>query len=119
MTLEVAEEYDVVTDSLKLMNLAACNRCGDFMKRRNGLHRRIGVRCRMLAQGILTRQDVDKVKEILRGDLEALIRIMAAHYQKPVPDWDEAVLESIVELPGEFGSVLARLPGLLAERALL
>ena len=113
------DEYAALGDPHKLYRMAACNRCGDFMSDRNVIFRKVGRKCRMLAQRILKGDELDKAKELLRHDLKSLMRLHADHRNAQIPDWDEAILESILSKPSEFGNVLGRLPALFSQEAML
>jgi hypothetical protein len=119
--LDVDDSYADLGDPNKLYRLASCTRCGDFMSERNRLFRLVGKQARLLVQGRrdLTGEDLEKVREVLRHDLKDIMRLHAAHLSMPVPDWEEAILDSIMDNPGEFGNVLNKLAQMAREPMLI
>lgn len=110
LKLHFDDEYAKLRDPFGLMRLAACNRCGDYRAKRRGLLMDLHRLCCIAAGS-------EKGKEACARGIEAALRAyseMFAQYQVSTPpEFDSAILESVMSKPTEYAHVLGTIRTLI------
>jgi hypothetical protein len=119
MTLTVDDEYAAAGDTLKLLPLAACNHCSDYLMQRRKVLDPLGRICKRMAQDLVPNDQKEKTKEVLEGLLKRYMRMMADFRGVAVPDWDAGVLEAVLANPANYVSVLSHMPTMFEQQRLL
>lgn len=115
LSLSVDDDYAAAGDPAKLYPMAACNRCNDYETAR----RRLFYRMSKVLALLRVAQGEEKLVELMRCLLKRYMRLVADHLRQPVPDWDEAILEAILSKPDRASDVIARIPAMFRQEALL
>jgi hypothetical protein len=101
LTLHIAEDYDEVGDSLKIMKLAACNRCADLKTRIRRLEGDLSKECGML----LTKPHFtikDRIKSRLAALSRAYLNTISNWLNREPAQWEETILEDMLENPNKL-----------------
>jgi hypothetical protein len=127
LTLEVADDFHefgtmtLETDkgSMKLADLAACNRCADYRVERRRVFDRIKIQCMDLLTGAVKKEGLPKARETLTNLVKRYMRLLADFKEVPMPDWDEAIVDGIMEKPGNYALIMALVPRMFAQPTLV
>lgn len=119
ITLTIDDLYAATRDHLGLIPLACCNFCGDFYTERRLLFEKIRKNALMLLSGVVKKDDKPKSHEILSALMKRYMRLLADFKGVPVPDWDEQIVDHIMQSPGNYSEVLSRIPMMLSQPTLL
>lgn len=113
LTLEVDDEYSRLGDPLKLLRLAACNRCADLKTKQ----RRIEGRLEYLTSLLLikkTETEMENFKRSMERTAKDYLRLICEFLRVDYVDWDEAILDALMiapapPKPSNLGSVVRRM----------
>ncbi len=119
LVLEIDDDYAALGDPFKLMQLASCNRCGDFREKRRKLMEQIKFNCMMLLGGGIKKEALPKTREILVGQIQRYMRLLAEFKDQNVPDWDSALIDDIMEKPGNYALILGQVPKMFQQPSLV
>ncbi len=107
-------------DKFKLLLLAACDTCADYRVRRRIIVERLKWICTALAcKQITAQEDLERVRKNLKTLLIRFILNQAKYRQVDVPEFDEEMLETLMNNPARLGAVLSLVPGMLRKEATL
>lgn len=115
LRLQVDGEYAALGDPYKLLKLASCNRCADY---RVSMRKVVDQIKRVAMERLVASHDEETTKrarETLTVLLKKMMRLMSDYRRTNMPDWDEGIVDSILNDPSQFGRVLGRLPLLFRE----
>jgi len=113
--LQIAEEYATLErkDPFKLIEKAACNRCGDYHMSRIYLLDKVKAVSEDMIQG-MPKDKLPKAREVLTVLFKRYMRLISEFRRVPMPDWDDHIVEAVMNAPRSFGSVFHRIPALFA-----
>jgi hypothetical protein len=103
------DDYAAIGDQFKLLPKVACNRCADFRVKKRQLFQRIDDAVRLMR--LIPGREIDtkeKAKDAVRLMLQQWFRMLATHRKCRVPEWDEEILNVIVENPQELWNAISR-----------
>lgn len=103
--LQISEAYHKTGDSLRLVSLAACDRCADLRTRRSKLHRAFE---RVCANLIIDPKDSEVRKaayEAFTGLTKGYIRLICEWFNVTIP-WEEQMVDGLMHRPQMLGAVL-------------
>jgi hypothetical protein len=110
ITLTIDDSYNAVSDPMKLIPLASCNRCSDLRVERRVLEKKIEFICMM--RHLDKKLALSKFAEH-RAALEKLCQqyanMIARWHNKEGMAWDDACLDQIMEQPKQWSDVVSRL----------
>lgn len=109
LTVEIDAEYSALGDPLKILGLAACNRCADLRVERRTLESRISFLCEMISQ-LSGKPDQDtraKWREALTALTKRYARMVAAWLKATAPAWDEESVNLLMEQPSDCNKILS------------
>lgn len=111
IVVEIDDAYAELGDYLKLIPMATCNRCADYVTRRNRLSGKIFKTCNVLIVASNTTKPA-KLADAKRFAFDNLC-ILTKAYARVVADfygcnywWDEEFVRSLMESPGHAGTHL-------------
>ncbi len=127
LSLEVADDFHefgtmtLETDkgSMKLADLASCNRCADYRVERRRIFDRIKIQCMDLLGGAVKKENLPKTRDALTGLVKRYMRLLSEHKEVPMPDWDEAIVDGIMEKPGNYALIMALVPKMFQQPTLV
>lgn len=100
--------YDTIGDPLKLLPLAACDRCADLRERRRKLEEMIKRTCERMT--MKKGEELDKFKSAARITLTTLTksysRLAADWCRSNMPLWDEECVNAIMDSPKRWNMAL-------------
>jgi hypothetical protein len=111
LVLQVDPDYIGLGDYLKLIPLAACDRCADLREKRRSLEEKIRRICIRLTQltGPPRYKAAEQSKEPLRVLTQAYSRMIADWLNASHPAWDSECVELMVDRPDQYGRILSQL----------
>lgn len=111
ITLTIDDSYNTLADPLKILPLACCNACADVRVLKRNLEKRIAHICNQLI--FSTRKadaaSTDKARTALTHWTKEYAKMIVQLHGKDGCCWDEAVVETILASPNQWGEVLGRL----------
>lgn len=110
ISVTVDDDYAKLGDPYKILPLACCNRCGDLREQRRALTDR--VRRAANAFGAIhhpSENTVESARKGIGGLCKKYAELIAEWHNKDGCCWDEAVVETILANPNQWGEVLGRL----------
>lgn len=120
LRLIVDEDYGGMGDPNKLYRLAACDSCADYRQRRRQTFGKLKWICELLATNqVHGDEELARVRKNLKTLLMRYIVNLAKHRGQDPPDWDEAILEGLMNRPASLGSVLGTIAGMIKQERLL
>lgn len=120
LRLIVDEDYGTLGDPRKLYRLASCDSCADYKQRRRQTFGKLKWLCELLATGQVRGDDeLARVRKNLKTLLLRYMVNLAKHRRLEPPDWDEAILDSLMNRPASLGSVLTTISGMIKQERLL
>lgn len=104
LTLKVDAEYQRLGDPHKLLGLAACNRCADFIVERNTVTTSIRVVCVELVskRGMWSSEYEQVVREALFKRVNRYMRLLASHNGYDAPELDPAIVDRMIHRPAHY-----------------
>jgi hypothetical protein len=118
ITLDVDDEYDAIGDPLKLLPLAACNRCADLRVERRSLERKVNFICMMRHLDPKIRESrMDHHRQMLESLLKQYANMIARWHGMSGMCWDDAALDDIMERPDLWNKNLQTLWKMFAENS--
>ncbi|MGC1452938.1 MAG: hypothetical protein WA830_23150 [Candidatus Sulfotelmatobacter sp.] len=111
ITVSIDDDYAALGDPLKLLPLAACNRCADLRVLRRTLEKKVAILCGRLifSSGKLDASALSKAKTGLAHWTREYARMIARWHSLEGLCWDEAIVEQLMEKPDTWGDALGRL----------
>lgn len=120
LRLIVDEDYGGMGDPKKFYKLAACDPCADYRQRRRQTFGKLKWICELLATNqVQGEEELARVRKNLKTLLMRYIVNLAKHRGQDPPDWDEAILEGLMNRPASLGSVLGTIAGMIRQDKLL
>lgn len=121
LNLTIDDDYGALGDPFRLIPLAACNHCADFRSKRRVVYQTMKKITWILIAGMVKRgtEEYEQSKDSIRQLCKRYLRLIADYRKLPIPDWDEAILESILSQPTKWQETLGRMNGMFAQQALL
>lgn len=111
ITIEIDDEYSKLGDPLKIIGLAACNRCADLRVEKRNLEAKIRFTCMMRAASLKKPSETQDQKA--RGVLESLTKkyanMIARWHHKDGMAWDEECVNLLMEKPAQWGIIIGEL----------
>jgi hypothetical protein len=104
---------------IKMADLSACNRCADFRVERRKIFDRIKFNCMMIFGGAVPKEGIPLKREALEILIKRYMRLLADHKNAPIPDWDNALVDDMIEKPGNYSLILAQIPKMFAQPTLV
>lgn len=102
LTLWVAEDYNELGDPMKLMKLAACNRCADIKTAQRKLEAAISKEC-----GLLLNRPDEKTRTKIKTSLCLLTRsyleVISDWLNRQTAQWEEAIVDDMMARPNSVG----------------
>lgn len=110
ITLEIDDSYSEISSPVKLLPLAACNRCADLRVERRAIESKVKFICLMRHNNP---KAAESRKEHHRQALEKLLKgyanlIARWHYLEGM-SWDDECLNVIMEKPSHWATIMAEL----------
>lgn len=116
----VDEDYAALKDPQNLYKLYACDACSDYRQRRRQTFGKLKWICELLATNqVQGEEELARVRKNLKTLLMRYIVNLAKHRGQDPPDWDEAILEGLMNRPASLGSVLGTIAGMIKQERLL
>lgn len=111
ITIQIDDSYDALGDPLKILPLAACNACADLRVLRRNLEKTIATICNRLifSSGKADAAVLQKSRTALTHWTKEYAKMVAQFHGTDGSCWDEAIVETILESPNQWGEVLGRL----------
>lgn len=111
ITVEIDDDYSKLHDPLKLLPIAACNRCADLRVERRKLESKVKITAMMLA--LAGKHRTNELESKCRSVLDALLKqyanmIARWNYMQGM-SWDEECIAVIMEHPDQWATVLKTL----------
>lgn len=120
LRLIVDEDYGAMGDPQKLYRLAACDPCASYRERRRQTFTKLKWICELLATNqVQGEEELARVRKNLKTLLMRYMVNLAKHRGLDAPEWDEAIVESLMNRPASLGSVLGTIAGMIRQDKLL
>lgn len=119
VTVVIDDDYAALADPYGLMRLLSCNNCADYESARRALFRHVKVLCELLIQRAVAKDDVPKVRESLETLTKKFMRLYSEHHDLALPPYEAEIVEAMMGKPSHFGQVLAHIPRMFQQRALI
>ncbi len=119
LTLTIDDDYAALGDPYKLIPLASCNRCATFREDRRRVMEQIKFNCMMLLGGAVKKDEIPKKREAIEALIKRYMRLLSDFKDQPMPDWDNALLDDIMDKPGNFSLILAQVPKMFQQPTLV
>jgi hypothetical protein len=111
LRLEIDDDYAAIGDPYKLLPRACCDRCARLRTRKRTLTEHLSACCTQLL-ACPARDKAEVVKSLapgLRALLQAYVGLMEDWRHGEAGEWDEAILQAVIDSPGQCGDVLKRI----------
>lgn len=102
LTLEIAPDYDEERSPVKLIKLAACNRCADLRQERRHLEDTIRTICSRTTQLGQTKITDSNSQKAVKTVCEAYTKLVARWYGFDGSAWDDAFPDAIISAPDQW-----------------
>ena len=110
ITLTIDDSYAELGDPLKLIGLAACNDCADVRVERRKLEAKIWLACEVVIRaGKMEGEERARHSEKLTKLTQDYAKMIARWHKKEGMVWDEALVDTIMEHPNQWGEFLSKL----------
>lgn len=108
ITVEIDNAYAELGDPYKLLSLACCNHCADLRVERRRLTEKIARICRKVE---LCRSEDSRAefRVVLEKLTQRYANLIARFHDKERMAWDEAVVDTLMDNPKEWGSVVSQM----------
>ena len=107
LTLNIHDAYDALADPMKLIPLAACNRCADQRVLRQSLVSGISAMCLRLSGA--RKKDAEAAAEASKPALRQLLQRwlgLSNSWNDGEVVWEDAMLETLLQDPAGYAGVL-------------
>lgn len=115
ISLSFDEEY--TNDVYKLTEKAACNRCGDFVRKRRDVMNNIKDIC--IALDTSRDPDLVMVRKSLTILCKRYLQLLAGYKEATEPEWDENIVEALMSKPRGYPEVIKNMDGLIKQPTLI
>ncbi len=119
ITLEVHEDYLHAGDKYKLFPMAACNKCADYRVARRGIFDSIRLVSQLLQTDQVPESEMEKSRENIKRLAQGWMRLFSDHHSLPMPDWDEAIVQSVMAEPENYWQAFTNIPKMFGPRQLV
>lgn len=110
ITLEIADDYDVLADPRKLIPLASCNHCADLRVERRNIEGSLGSQCAAIGLIKSARKELPRNARINIDILtKQYARLIARWNRLEGMAWEEGIVDAILDDPHHWGDVAGRM----------
>lgn len=105
ITVEIADNYP--GDAQKILGFAACDRCAGLRQERRELEESLLKLCMVFHRSSQIAKD--QIRETVRASLSSLTKkytYMVGQWLKTTPQWDESIVDRLMEKPDTVGQVI-------------
>ena len=120
MRLIIDEVYGGIGDPQKLYSKAACDACADYRQHRRQTFSKLKWICELLATGqVRGDEELGRVRKNLKTLLMRYMILVAKNRGLDTPEWDDAIVDGLMDRPAKLSSVLATISGMIKQERLL
>lgn len=119
LTLSVSDDYAAMGDPFNLVRLAACNRCADYRVARRKIIDSVKVIAERFIQHQVGKDSLETEKEKLADLVKRYMRLLADFRRLPVPEYDSAIVEDLVQRPTYFVTTMNQVAKLFQQKELV